>query len=463
MEVNERERLILLGGGLSGSLLSLMLANQGYAVQVAEARPDMRIQEVDGGRSINLALSARGLNALDRVGLKEKALSLSIPMKGRMIHPIEGDLQFQPYGQHEEEVINSISRAELNKLLMTAAEETGHVEFFFNTRCMGMELDDRLIYLRNEITQQTWSVQVHRVIACDGIGSPIRITLLKRPQYKYDPKFLDHGYKELTIPPAPDGSHQLDKNALHIWPRGDFMLIALPNLDGSFTCTLFLKYESEDENEPSFKKIGEDEMEMRAFFKEYFPDVPPLMPDLEDEYFENPVAALGSIQFSPWYYEDAVVLVGDAAHAIVPFFGQGMNCAFEDCAVFEECLEKYEGDWKRIFKTFDRKRKVNTDAIAEMSMKNFLEMRDWVGDPKFLLRKQLELELEKRNPGVFIPQYSMVSFHLIPYAEVLKRGKIQDEILDQLLADADSLDAIDFEQADQRIQEALAPLEAPSV
>ncbi|GIV61645.1 MAG: kynurenine 3-monooxygenase [Rhodothermaceae bacterium] len=455
MHPDTEQRIVIAGAGLAGSLLSLFLARRGYDVVVYEGRPDLRTTPIDAGRSINLALSARGLHALDQVGLTDEILRLVIPMRGRMIHDLDGTQTLQPYSHRTGEHINAISRADLNKQLLDAAEATGRVTVRFNHRCTAFDLDTRRLHVEDTRTGATTATTVPRVLGCDGAGSAIRQALTASPGFSFTPEMLDYGYKELTIPPAPGGGWRLEKHALHIWPRHRFMLIALPNLDGSFTCTLFLRLEGPE----SFAGLAAP-ADVRAFFERHFPDAVPLMPDLTEEFFENPTGTLGTVRCRPWHHEDAALILGDAAHAIVPFFGQGMNCAFEDCATLDGCLERFGPDWRRVFETFYRLRKPNADAIAELSLQNFIEMRDRVADPRFLLRKQVEFELERRHPDRFIPRYSMVSFHRIPYAEVLRRGAVQEEILSELIAGVDTPDAIDWERAARHIEAALPPLDA---
>ena len=446
--------MVLVGAGLAGSLLGILLARLGYAVEVYESRPDMRHTDIAAGRSINLALSARGLHALSQAGLQDDIMQMVIPMRGRMVHDLDGSQHLVPYGQTPAEVIYSISRGDLNKRLMTAAEATGAVTFSFGSRCTGLDLEGGRLFLQDEETGRTRRLTAPHVIGCDGAGSVVRGAVLAHHGVAFAPGFLAHGYKELTIPPAGRGRHRLDPHALHIWPRRSFMLIALPNPDGSFTCTLFLQRTGP----VSFSAIP-DARTLHAFFEAHFPDAVPLMPDLEERFFENPVGPLGTIKCSPWHVDDAALILGDAAHAIVPFFGQGMNCAFEDCVTLAEILAEAQASPASAFARFEAVRKPNTDAIADLSLKNFLEMRDSVADPRFLLRKQLELALEKRHPGVFIPQYAMVSFHRIPYAEVLRRGTLQEDILARLLTNVSSIEQVDWHRADTLITAALSPVE----
>jgi kynurenine 3-monooxygenase len=447
------KEITLIGAGLAGPVLAIYLAKRGFRVEIFERRPDMRKEHISAGRSINLALSARGIHALSEVGLAEKILQLAIPMRGRMMHSIKGELSFHPYGKNENEVINAISRAELNKALLDEAERRGG-EIHFNQRCTGMNFESGELHLRDEIIGADTRLAVKTVIGTDGSASALRHDMMKIARFNLSQHYLEHGYKELTIPPGPNGEFRLEKHALHIWPRRSFMLIALPNLDGSFTCTLFFPHRGE----LSFESLSSEE-KVLEFFKTQFPDAVPLMPTLLEDFFANPTGSLVTIKCDPWSVENKALLLGDAAHAIVPFFGQGMNCAFEDCTVLNECLEKFDDDWEKIFREFETLRKVNTDAIADMALENFIEMRDKVADPKFLFRKQVELALEERFPGRFIPRYSMVSFHRIPYSAAQSRGRIQDEILTKLTDGVEELAEIDWKEAGWLVKEFLEPLQ----
>jgi kynurenine 3-monooxygenase len=441
------QQVTLVGAGLAGSILSINLAKRGFRVEIFERRPDMRKEQISAGRSINLALSARGIHALKQVGLHEKILQLAIPMKGRMMHSIAGEISFHPYGRNENEVINSISRAELNKTLMDETERHG-VEIHFNQRSTGINFESGELHLRGETTGAESNVATKTVIGTDGSASALRNDMMKVGRFNLSQQYLEHGYKELTIPPGTDGEFLLDKNALHIWPRGTYMLIALPNLDGSFTCTLFFPFSGEF----SFETLNSEE-KVLSFFKTQFPDAVPLMPTLLEDFFANPTGALATIKCEPWSVADKALLLGDAAHAIVPFFGQGMNCAFEDCSVLDECLAKFGNDWQRVFKEFEKSRKENTDAIADMALENFIEMRDKVADPKFLFRKQVEHALEERFPDRFIPRYSMVSFHLLPYSVAQSRGQNQDRALDEICEGIEKMEAIDWNRAHKIVEE----------
>ena len=450
------ETITLIGAGLNGCLLAILLAQRGFRVEIYERRPDMRRVQMSAGRSINLALSTRGIHALTEAGLWTVMRALIIPMKGRMMHALSGELTFQPYGKDEAEVINSISRADLNIALLNAAEAQG-VTIRFQHRCAGFNMKSGAISIRNEDTGKTTKMRPAVAIGCDGSASAIRTEMLRLGRFNFSQQYLDYGYKELTIPAGPGGRHQLETNALHIWPRGNYMLIALPNIDGTFACILFLPFEGAD----SFASLT-SHSEVLEFFKTRFTDAALLMPQLADNYFTNPTGAMVTIKCSPWHVKGRVLLLGDAAHAIVPFFGQGMNCGFEDCTCLMNLLDRHSANWPLVFKEFEEARKVNTDAIADMAIENFVEMRDRVGDPRFLFRKKVELALEARYPQRFVPKYSMVTFHTIPYAVALARGLVQERMLNELCDRIDRVDDIDWNRADQMIRRELAPLEKAS-
>lgn len=441
-----QNQITLIGAGLAGSLLSIYLAKRGFEVEIFERRPDMRSAEISAGRSINLALSVRGLHALEKVGLKERIMQISIPMKGRMLHSLTGELNLVPYGRKESEVINSVSRAELNMQLMSAAEQQG-VEIHFNQKCTGMDFESGELKLHDEVTNQDSVTQREIVIGTDGSASAIRNDMARALDGNFTKDDLEHGYKELTLPAGRNGEFLLEKNALHIWPRQSYMLIALPNSDGSFTCTLFFPMRGD----LSFESL-KTKKAVLAFFKEQFPDAFELMPALVEDFFTNPTGALATIRCQPWHLAGKACLLGDAAHAIVPFFGQGINCGFEDCTVLDECIENQSGDWQKIFQEFGTLRKINTDAIAELSLTNYFEMRDHVADSKFALKKQVEFALEEKYPEKFIPKYSMVSFHRIPYSVALAKGKVQEKILAELCAAITSVEDLDWQRADELIK-----------
>ena len=446
-------KITLIGAGLNGPLLAILLRQRGFAVELYERRPDMRRVRMSAGRSINLALSTRGIHALQQAGLWESMRNIIIPMKGRMMHSVAGELAFQPYGKNEAEVINSISRAELNIALINAAEEQG-ATIHFNQRCTRYDLKTGAIRIRNEDTAEETTREAGVVIGCDGSASSIRAEMLKLSRFNFSQQYLDYGYKELTIAAGSQGKHLLETHALHIWPRGNHMLIALPNIDGTFACILFLPFEGRD----SFASLT-TQAEVVQFFESRFPDAVPLMPQLADNYFTNPTGAMVTIKCSPWYVEGRVLLLGDAAHAIVPFFGQGLNCGFEDCTCLMKLLDRRGADWPRVFAEFEKERKVNTDAIADMAVENFTEMRDRVADSRFLFRKKVELALEAKYPQLFVPKYAMVTFHRMPYSVALARGAVQDGMLAELCERIDRVEDLDWDKANELIRRDLTPLE----
>lgn len=447
-------KITLIGAGLNGPLLALGLVKRGFDVEIYERRPDMRRVKMSAGRSINLALSTRGIHALTEAELWPGMQSIIIPMKGRMMHSPDSKLTFQAYGKDESEVINSISRAELNMALLSAAEAQG-VKIHFERRCTGIRFKNRQLNLRNEANGQEGIVEYQVVIGCDGSASAIRGAMMRLNRFNFSQEYLNYGYKELTIAAGTGGKHVLETNALHIWPRGNYMLIALPNIDGTFACILFLPFEGAD----SFENLTTNS-QVQEFFQSRFPDVVPLMPDLTDHFFANPTGAMVTIKCSPWHVADQSLLLGDAAHAIVPFFGQGINCGFEDCTILLELLDRQGADWVRVFREFEEARKINTDAIADMAIDNFVEMRDRVGDRRFLLQKQVELALEAKYPRQFVPKYAMVTFHRIPYSTALERGRVQERILAKLCQGIERVDDLDWAKADALIRGELAPMES---
>jgi kynurenine 3-monooxygenase len=451
----QAETISLIGAGLNGPLLALGLVKRGFRVEIFERRPDMRRVRMSAGRSINLALSTRGIHALTEAGLWHDMRNIIIPMKGRMMHSAASELTFQPYGKDDAEVINSISRAELNIALMNAAEQQG-VKIHFEQRCSGIDLKTGALKLRDEQGGDR-TIESRVVIGCDGSASAIRGEILKLSRFNFSQNHLDYGYKELTIPSGPHGKHVLEPNALHIWPRGNYMLIALPNVDGTFACILFLPFEGCD----SFAQLT-TRGSVIEFFQARFPDALPLMPGLVDNFFGNPTGAMVTIKCAPWHVEGRVLLLGDAAHAIVPFFGQGINCGFEDCTNLWELIDRHGADWARVFSEFEKARKVNTDAIADLAVENFVEMRDRVADPRFLFRKKVELALEAKYPHLFVPKYAMVTFHRVPYATALKRGQAQDRMLTDLCDAIDRIDDLDWDKADRLVRSELTPLELAS-
>jgi kynurenine 3-monooxygenase len=447
------DKITLIGAGLNGPLLAILLMQRGFAVEIYERRPDMRKVRISAGRSINLALSTRGIHALQQAGLWERMRSIIIPMKGRMMHSLAGELTFQPYGKNEAEVINSISRAELNIALINAAEKQG-ATIHFNQRCTGYDLKTGAMRVRDEETGEDTTRETGVVIGCDGSVSSIRAEMLKLSRFNFSQQYLDYGYKELTIPAGADGKHLLETHALHIWPRGNHMLIALPNIDGTFACILFLPFEGAD----GFAGLT-TRAQVIQFFESRFPDAAPLMPQVAENYFANPTGAMVTIKCSPWHVEGRALLLGDAVHAIVPFFGQGINCGFEDCTCLVELLDRHGADWQRVFAQFEKERKVNTDAIADLAVENFTEMRDRVADSRFLFRKKVELALEAKYPQLFVPKYAMVTFHRIPYSVAQARGVVQDRMLAELCESIERVEDLDWGKADRLIRRDLTPLE----
>jgi kynurenine 3-monooxygenase len=452
VRTRDTTEITLVGAGLAGSLLAIFLARRGYRVTLLERRLDPRktAAPTSAGRSINLALANRGMAALEEVGVMESLRSALIPMAGRMLHDEEGRLRLIPYGNKPHEVIYSVSRAGLNALLLNAAESTGRVSIRFGETVCGVDFADRKVRFLAGESPEPRTTPYDVLIGTDGSASAVRAAILERAGGRLDEEPLGHGYKELTIPAAPGGQSRMEKNALHIWPRGEYMLIALPNVDGSFTATLFLPNQGEE----SFPALTTTEA-VDALFERRFADAIALMPRLGEDFFGNPTGHLETIRCEPWSFEDHALVLGDAAHAIVPFHGQGMNAAFEDCSAFDQSLRDPDRPWNEVFAEFEKRRRPNTDAIADMALENYIEMRSTVREPKFQLKKDLSFRLEERHPGQFIPRYSMVMFHTIPYAEAKRRGAIQEEILDDLTSRATSLDEVDLARADRLIAERL--------
>lgn len=423
-----KKKVVIIGAGLVGSLLGIFLSRRGYRVSLFERRPDMRDHAISAGRSINLALSDRGIKALEEVGIMDSIREIAIPMHGRRIHNADGSSAFQPYGK-EGQFINSVSRGELNARLMDLAEENG-VDIFFNRRCTNIDWDRNLIHFTSEQEARQDAVDADLIFGADGAYSAARLThQLQHDRFQYQQYYIDFGYKELAIPPGTNGEFQLEQNALHIWPRGNYMLIALPNTDASFTCTLFFPFEGN----PSFESLNNPQT-VREFFNKHFTDASQLMPNLEEQFAHNPTSSLVTIKCFPWIREDNFALIGDAAHAIVPFFGQGMNCGFEDCSVLDKLVSKYEGNWKSILPAYQELRKPDCDAIADLAINNFVEMRDKVADPEFLLQKKIEAAFSKKHPDKWTPAYSMVTFSPeIRYSEALSRGHKQEAIMRKIM------------------------------
>jgi kynurenine 3-monooxygenase len=440
----KKEKVIIIGAGLAGSLLAIYLAKRGIEAEVYEARGDMRKTEMSAGRSINLALSDRGIAALREVGMDEYMLAEAVPMRGRMIHATDGATKLLPYSGRPGEYINSISRAGLNVALMNEAEKYDGVKFYFNERCVHFDCADGAAKFESGKT-----VEGDTLIATDGAGSAVRNAMLHGgvSRFNFSQTWLEHGYKELHIPPGDNGSFRMEKNALHIWARRSFMMIALPNFDGSFTCTLFLAHKGEN----SFAQLG-DEKSLAEFFETNFADAIPLMPTLVEDFFTNPIGNLGTIKCFPWNAGGKALLLGDAAHAVVPFYGQGMNASFEDCRILNQLIEQRGTNWEKIFDEFTAARKPNADAIADMAEENFYEMRDAVADPVFVRKRELETRLEQTFPDYF-SKYSMVTFREdLPYAVAKQKGNAQDKLLMEICAQIDDLNGIDLNEVLEKVK-----------
>jgi kynurenine 3-monooxygenase len=444
----------ILGAGQCGTLLAIMLARKGYSIDIYERNVDPRGEFAAAGRSINLVVTARGFNALEKAGVLARVEPLLVPMRGRMIHAVDESTEFLPYGQRESEQIHSASRGELNKILLDAAEDIGNVDIHFGQAAIGYNAETRRAQILDVEANREYEVEAQPLIAADGAGSVIRNALQEADIIGATMSPLLHGYKELEIPAGPGGKFQLDPSALHIWPRGGFMLIALPNPGGDFTLTLFLA----NEGETSFAALN-NKQAATAFFKDYFPDVVALIQDAAHAIVTNPLGFLGTVRCRSWHDDGNVLLLGDAAHAVVPFHGQGMNLAFEDCVVLDRNLDAPDADWQDIFRKYENEQLANANAIADMALENYVEMRDTVRDPKFALRKELAFELERRLPDRFIPRYSMVMFHAdIPYRVAKDRGEIQQRLLEQLTSDAEKINQIDLDVAVSRVVEQLDPV-----
>jgi kynurenine 3-monooxygenase len=442
----------IVGAGLAGALLALLLAKRGFEVTLFERRPDPRETDAEAGRSINLALAARGIRALERAGVMDRITPLLIPMRGRMVHNTSGATALHPYGQREHEVIYSVGRAALNRVLIEEAARHDNVKMLFEQTCIAAIPESNVLRLHNRKDRTEYDEPLSPTIATDGAGSAVRTSLARTQQVTVREDWLDHDYKELTIP-AVAGRHVLDATSLHVWPRGGFMLIALPNTDGSFTATLFLARTGQN----SFAAL-KDPAVVEEFFKREFADAVSLMPNLLQEFTAHPQGQLGTVHLTPWHIGGNILLLGDAAHAIVPFHGQGMNAAFEDCIVLDALLDHHD-EWDTLFAEFSRSRRPNAAAIAEMALENYTEMRDTVLDAGFVRRKAIAMELERRFPDRFIPRYSMVMFHPeIPYAEAQRRGRVQAEILAELDSKRDATGSTDADLAERLVKERLEPI-----
>ncbi len=427
------KNILIVGGGLVGALHAANLSRLGYKVRIFERRPDIRNAQLVAGKSINLALSTRGWKAIRMVGLEDRIRDIAIPMYGRKIHDIEGNVSFQPYGK-EDQAIYSVSRGELNCALLDQAESVYQVEMFFEWKCIEVDFEKSTAYFEHNITGEKRTEKADLIFGTDGAFSQVRADMQRTARFNYQQEFIPHGYRELLLPAGENEVFQMEKNALHIWPRGGYMLIALPNKDGSFTCTLFMPYEGKH----SFSVLNSD-AEIDAFFKEVFPDFYDLMPDLVADYNSHPLSDLVIIRCYPWV-KNQTCIMGDASHAIVPFYGQGMNSGFEDCSVMDELISAHDHSWSQILPEFQSLRKPDADAIAELAMRNYVEMRDLVGDPTFLLQKKIEAKIHANHPDKWMPLYSQVTFSHRRYSEALAEAKVQDRIM------AEIMDRPDIEQ-----------------
>ena len=443
------DKLTIVGAGLCGTLLAIRMAQRGYVVRLYERMPDMRKSEVPAGRSINLALSDRGFKGLRLVGLEDLIRKEVIPMYGRMIHDIGREPWLSPYSGRKEEYINSVSRPGLNIALLDAAEQYPNLELHFDHRCTDVDLATGTCTFTLPHGEQIMA-HADAIFGTDGAGSAVRNSMFAQSgalRFNFSQEFLDHGYKELSIPPAEDGSWRIEKNALHIWPRQEFMLIALPNLDGSFTVTLFLPYDGS----PGFDQLTHYHA-VHQFFETTFPSALEHMHTLEEDFNHNPTGLLGTIKCFPWHANGKVLLLGDAAHAIVPFYGQGMNCALEDVVVLDEIIDHHAGDWKTIFDTYQSTRKKDTDAIADLAVENYYEMRDHVDNPEFILKRKIEMLLEERHRE-YSSKYNLVTFNEdIGYAQAMKRGHRQDEFLLDYCKGRNSIDEVDIGELNEQLK-----------
>lgn len=441
----------IVGAGLVGSLVSIYLAKKGYNVTIYERRNDMRKVKMSAGKSINLALSDRGWKGLQGVGIADEIKKIAIPMYGRYIHNKDGSNAYQPYGK-DEQAIYSVSRAEINMKLMDLAEQQPNVKIHFDYKCNSVNKHTKEVVFENTNSLQVITKNYDLLFGSDGAFSASRLSMqLSNDRFEYNQHYIDCGYKELIIPPGPNGKFLLEKNALHIWPRGSFMMIALPNPDGNFTCTLFMPFEGEK----SFAQLKTKE-DVKQFFNNEFSDAVPLMPTLIEDFFTNPTSSLVTVKCFPWTFDDSIALIGDAAHAIVPFYGQGMNCGFEDCVVLNELVEKHQHQWPKILNEYQNLRKPDGDAIADLAIANFIEMRDKTADPKFLLQKKIEGNFSQKHPDKWIPLYSMVTYSpQIRYSQALQSGNKQQQIMDKIMQIPNIENIWDSNEVEQEILNSL--------
>lgn len=426
----------IVGAGLVGSLWAVYLSKAGYKVTIFERRPDIRKAEIAAGKSINLALSTRGWKALDTVGVGDEIRKIAIPMTGRIMHSTSGELTYQPYGK-EGQAIYSVSRGGVNAKMMDIAEQHGGAEIHYNHKCTGADLKNGIVHLENTLTGEKITHQSDVVFATDGAFSAVRYNAMQKlDRFNFSQQYVEDGYREILLPANEDSSYQLDKNALHIWPRGRFMLIALANEDGSFTCTLFMPFEGEN----SFESLTSKE-KVNDFFATTFPDFYEMMPNIADAWEDHPLSSLSIVRCYPWTH-GKTALMGDAAHATVPFYGQGMNSGFEDCTVMYELMQKHNEDWEKVFAEYQETRKPDGDGVQDLSLHNYYVMRDYVGDPQFLLQKKIEAHFSEKHPEKWLPLYSQVTFSHIRYSEAWQKGQAQDKIMKKVMAQFDNIDSV---------------------
>lgn len=435
------KKITIIGAGLVGTLCALYLVRRGYHIDLFEARSDIRNSPMDYGRSINLALSCRGYTGLEVIGLKQDVSKLIVPMRARAIHEANGEVHFQPFGRHHDEYINAISRTELNALLLNKAEENPKIHLHFDMKLTNLDIHNKKIEFENKQGEfQEHSYEL--LIGADGAPSQVRETLKSEGVVQASRDYLSHSYKELSI--SKQHSVGLAREHLHLWPRDEFMLLGNPNPDDSITGSLFLANEGRD----SFAEL-DNEKQLTLFFKREFPDAYNVMPNLVQEFFNNPTGHMSTIKCSPWYYRDECLLIGDAAHGIIPFFGQGMNCGFEDCRILDQLLEQYRDDWSRVMPIFYGQRKINTDAVADMSMDNYYEIHSDIRRPKFILEKQVERELMARYPERYVSKHVLVMFTNTPYALAKAYGEVQLKLLDTLCSPINNLKEINWHEVDE--------------
>ncbi len=445
--MENEKRVIIIGAGLVGSLWAVYMSKAGYKVTIYERRTDMRKQKISAGKSINLALSNRGWKALDAVGVGDEIRKIAIPMYGRVMHDVKGNLTYQPYGK-EGQAIFSVSRGIINMTMMDIAEKYGNADIHFSHDCRRADLKNGIVYMTNTLTGETFEDKADLIFAADGAFSAVRYgSMQKLDRFNYSQNYIADGYREILLPANPDGTHRFEKNVLHIWPRGRFMLIGLPNEDGSYTCTLFMPHEND---QYSFDKLKTKE-DVNNFFQTLFPDFYELMPDVADSWEDHPLSSLAIVRCHPWT-AGKVALLGDSAHATVPFYGQGMNAGFEDCTVMWELMQKYGEDWEKIFSEYNVVRKPDGDALQDLSVDNYYEMRDHVGDPSFLLRKKIEARFSELYPEKWTALYSLVAFSDTPYSVAYQKGQVQNKIMDQIMAMPDIESKWDSEEVMEKIR-----------